>query len=138
MACDKSATRLLQAISKAIRSMSTTDAYGASTCHAPRGGWSWPAFSGHRTHLGQLRRTTEATPLLAPGLKGKFLTCPRCGGEARSPIALGYWRCESVTDFYHPDMPYNRGRRVCGTEYQEGGQGAMPLSLLAPDAYRRP
>lgn len=48
------------------------------------------------------------------------LSCPRCGGEARSPIAPGYWRCESVTDFYHPDMPYGRGIRVCGTEYQEG------------------
>jgi hypothetical protein len=52
------------------------------------------------------------------------LGCPRCGGEARSPIAPGYWRCESVTDFYDPNMPYNRGRRVCGTEYQEGSPGA--------------
>jgi hypothetical protein len=34
--------QLLQTTSKAIRSMSIIDAYSASTCHAQRGGRSWP------------------------------------------------------------------------------------------------
>jgi hypothetical protein len=52
------------------------------------------------------------------------LSCPRCGGRARSSIAPGYWRCESLTDSYHPDLPYGRGTELCGTEYQEGSPGS--------------
>jgi hypothetical protein len=52
------------------------------------------------------------------------VSCPRCGGEARSPIATGFWRCESLITRTQPDrrggsIP-ERVSGVCGYSYQEG------------------
>jgi hypothetical protein len=60
------------------------------------------------------------------------MPCPRCHGDAREPIAPGFWRCTTVrTELVplgpHPGRPgivQQERRVVCGTEYQQGGATA--------------
>jgi hypothetical protein len=71
---------------------------------------------------------------------GETLGCPRCGGEARSLIAPGYWRCESLVAW---DQPDRRGGTIpervtgtCGYAYQEGrpGMGGVPACSCGTDS----
>jgi hypothetical protein len=71
---------------------------------------------------------------------GGPLSCPRCGGEARSPIAPGYWRCESLVTWEQPDrrgwaIP-ERVTGTCGNAYQEAvpGTGGAPACSCGTDS----
>lgn len=57
-----------------------------------------------------------------------YMPCPSCGGESRSPIAPGYWRCTSLVreDAPGPGLinpalgpPAFQTTRECGNEYVE-------------------
>jgi hypothetical protein len=69
-----------------------------------------------------------------------FMTCPLCGGDARSPIAPGYWRCANLVEeeelagtagavdpWLRPTVI--RSMRECGNEYAEGT--GMPGPICA-------
>jgi hypothetical protein len=71
-----------------------------------------------------------------------FMPCPTCGGAAREPISIGYWRCASEvadqTQKWVPDNPavsfgsmhpvMSVTYRECGTNYQEA-TGAMTAEI---------
>jgi hypothetical protein len=68
------------------------------------------------------------------------VSCPRCGGQARSPIAPGYWLCESLVTWDQPDrrgwsIP-ERVTGTCGNTYQEAtpGVGGAPACSCGTDS----
>lgn len=98
--------------------------------------WRWD--ESHRATATSCRAVCAVTGVYAQdrGLRCtvRAMSCPTCKGTERTPLAYGYWRCQSkVTDTYTvpvpaPGLPLSLGImapwvqqvvRECGTEYHD-------------------